>query len=186
MARRGEGSGFDVEKAFVCWYDHGRRRSYREVAQLLEVSYEKVRRTACDHDWLGRAEQLDRETREIVNTRLLSPSAQAKIQVAEVAIADIVKFSWRLADSVRDQSGTVIPNPYRLEPGELSVADMLRAVKMLQAADLIGHGSTVSEAQEPLASLQELRDELAEMYLREEKELIGLVAAEATPASPDT
>lgn len=131
VAERGRNSVLDAEAAFVSWYHDGRRRSYREVAQLFGVSYERVRRAAFDHDWGGRASKLDRDARAIVDRQLAAFRAQAITRLAELPMAQLARFAQRLPDTVKDESGTLIRNPYLAEPGELTVADVARATKML-------------------------------------------------------
>lgn len=185
MPRRGSKTVLDVEDAFAFWYDAGgdRRRTYGEVAQSFGVSYRTVQRAAFNNDWLGRAEHLDREAHAVADTKLAARRAEVMIRAGESALAELERFARRLPDALKDGSGALIANPYRLSPGELSMTDVLRAAQLLEAAGVIGIDSDQKAADEQHEQLEELRREVAEMY--EHEDLSAEAEAGMTSASPD-
>jgi hypothetical protein len=180
LAQRRTNSVLDVEAAFVRWYNHGARRSFRQVAHIFEVSDRTVRRAAWEHDWEGRADRLDRDARAMVDKQLSAFRSRAMSQLAEITTAELTRFARRPPNAVTDESGAVIRNPYILKPEEPSPADFLRTVKLLEAAGVIGAGVDRDDAAEMEEGLEEIRQQIAEMYAREE-ELRRMEAEEAMP-----
>jgi hypothetical protein len=156
----------DVEAAFVYWYNNGERRTYGQVAQLLEVSDSTVRRTAHEQDWVGRADHLDRDARAMVNQQLVALRAHTMTQLVETGTAVLALFEQRQMDTLKDDSGAVIPNPYLAVAGSPSVADFVQTVKLLQSVGMVGAPDD-NPADEPRQSLEELRRQVAEMNMRE-------------------
>lgn len=176
MAGQETKSGLDVEAAFVCWYNNGQRRSYRQVADLFAVSGKTVGRVAWDHDWEHRAEQLDREAQALVDEQLIALRARSMRRLAEVATAELARFAHRPPSVMRDESGTLVGNPYLSKNREFSVADLLRTVKLLEATGLMNAGPDQDGDEDLRPGLQEMREMVVGLYVREEEE------TEAAPA----
>lgn len=166
-------SVLDEEAAFVCWYNNGRRRSYRQVATIFDVSGKTVGRAAWDHDWEGRAERLDRDAQAIVDAKLVALRARSMTQLAELATAELAKFARRQPQAVRDESGALLDNPYLSKKREQSIADLLPTLKLFDAAGLISARSDQDGDEDLRLGLQEMRESVAEMYLRDEEERVA-------------
>lgn len=96
-------------------------------------------------------------------------SASAADRLAAVGLNLLMKFDQRLPDNVRDESGALIRSPHQTDAGEPTVMDLVRMVRALRDMGWIGNPHE-SEADEQRVGLEVLRQQVAEMYAREDWE----------------
>lgn len=119
---------YDAEAMFLHWFNSGDRRTLTATAAYFDCAYNTARRYASEHDWDGRADEIDAEARKLSAKRMGRLVMKQREVHVDLLRSIETRFLRRLMDKLPDGS----PNPDALPLSSVGVREVIDTIKALE------------------------------------------------------